>query len=54
MNYSCSQKLQLVNVEVFVKPEKHETLICQQSVSEETGNSKVQTLSFGAIISKFS
>ena len=28
-----------------MKPEKQETLICQHSVSEETGNSKVQTLS---------
>ena len=32
--------------------EKQETLICQNLVSEETGNSKVQTLSIGAIISK--
>ena len=37
-----------------MKPEKQETLICQHSVSEETGNSKVQTNSFGAINSKFS
>ena len=44
----------LVNLEVFVKPVIQETRICQHSVSEETGNSKVQTLSFGAKISKFS
>ena len=42
-----------MNVEVVVKPEKQETLICQHSVSEETGNSKVQTLSFGDTLSKF-
>ena len=41
----------LVYLEVFVKPEKQETLICKHSVSVETGNSKVQTLSFGAKIS---
>ena len=41
--------------EVFVKPEKQETLICQHLVSEKTGNSKVQTLtSFVAFILKFS
>ena len=39
-------------VEVFVKSEKQKTPICQHSVSEETGISKVQTLSLGATISK--
>ena len=34
-----------MNVEVFTKPVIQETLICRHSVSEETGNSKVQTLS---------
>ena len=37
-------------VEVFMKPDKLETPICQHSVSEDTGNYKVQTLSFGAKI----
>ena len=40
--------LQLLYVEVYLKPAKQETPICQHSVSEETGSSKVQTLSFGA------
>ena len=38
-------------LESFREPEKQETPICKHSVSEETGNSKVQTLIFGAEIS---
>ena len=35
-----------------MKPKKLETPNCKHSVSEETENSKVQTLSFGAKVSK--
>ena len=38
-------------LESFREREKQETPICKHSVSEETGNSKVQTLIFGAKIS---
>ena len=48
----CFQKLKLVYLEVFVKPKKQETPNCKPSVLEETGNSKIQTLSFGAKVSK--
>ena len=41
-----------VSLEVYVKPKKLETPNCKHSVSEETENSKVQTLSFGAKVSK--